>query len=203
MIKRGSLYKIPFVSYIINFNNRNYIPDIIFPILNDDNFMSIGFFENENFYKINGKFTQNNLTCTFKKKGFYVIIFSQNSDFCYSFQNDKNNLNFCQNIFSQSINVLKNKDEKSFFYLFFFGLIFLFSFLIFICFIKKFRKEEYDLKNKEYMKYLHNIYLQTKNKNKNSKGEQELFIDSNNEITISIGTNYTENEKLKGKNEKI
>ena len=200
MIKRGSINKIPFVSYKISFEKNKNIPEIIFPISIKDNKMEIGFFEKNDFYIIEGNFIESKLTCNFTKKGFYIIVFSQNSDFCnnfFNYGNDKQKLIYCVNAFSNTFYVKNNKNEFNYFN-FFIICFFILIIGVFIYTIRKLRKDELNFKNKPFILYLEKIYLQNKNISKIGK-KDEFLKDKEEEITIEIGYYKSEEEKLKSK----
>jgi hypothetical protein len=115
MIKRGSLNRVPFISFKLSLKNRiNFgitigqtINSFIFPIYHD-NKIHLGFLEDQFYYILKGNFSNGNLICSFKNTGLFTLVFMQYSDFCVDFIND-NEDNYCKNLVTYRFSVLEKK----------------------------------------------------------------------------------------------
>ena len=211
MIKRGSLNRIPFVSYKISINNRTnvaikigeIIPSYIFPIFIENNNIVIGFLENGFFYRIEGEFIASNLTCFFDYDSLHQIIFFQYNDICYNYNLTQEN--YCRNILVYNFNVLKIRDKhvkRNIFIAFF---IFLGVSIIIIFFLIKYKKRIKEGKmninpqfKKNDRKYLYETVNDINNKN-NKKNQNVGEFGKENELLM----NDINNNNFGGINEKF
>ena len=213
IIKRGSLFHIPFVSFKIDLSKQNNnFNSHIFPIYMGKNNISIGILDNNHYLLINGRFVESKLTCNFEKTGLYTIVFLQNIDFCHVYSQIENQKGlFCRNLMAYRFNVLNNpKNNLKRNVIIIFSVLNVIFLIVIFCLIKYrkrlkegkiYVKANFDKNNKLY------LYLETNNiNNKNNEKNQHIGeFDSKNLISKDnfggINYDYSIEEILK-KNKK-
>ena len=202
MIKRGSLNRVPFISFKLSLKNRiNFginigqtINSFIFPIYHD-NKIHLGFLEDQFYYILKGNFSNGNLICSFKNTGLFTLVFMQYSDFCVDFIND-NEDNYCKNLVTYRFSVLEKKKNNLTRNLIIVLIVIIISAIIVILLLVRYRKRIREGKmtvsakfNKNDRKHLYETKNDINNKNnfKNQnigelKGSNEPFINNENQF---------------------